>query len=216
MLKGILWDNDGVLVDTEYLFFLANKKLLNQYDLDVTAEDYFDWYLNQNRGVWHLFDGIGMHASRQAELRETRNAMFRDIIAETEQLKIPGIDNVLDTVAPQLKMGIVTSAYKDNFLAIHKKTNLLPHFDFVLTSEDYNESKPSPEPYLLGLDKLGLHADDCIVVEDSPRGLQAAQAAGIRCIVLQHEMTRRFSFDGAYAVVPSTKELLNVLQNLMA
>ncbi len=215
MLKGILWDNDGVLVDTEYLFFLANKKLLNQYKLDVSAEDYFDWYLNQNRGVWHLFDEVGISSEKQSELREVRNQMFRDIIAETEQLKIPGIDSVLDTVAPQLNMGIVTSAYKDNFMAIHQKTNLLPHFDFVLTSEDYNETKPSPEPYLLGLEKLGLQPHECLVVEDSPRGLQAAQAAGIRCIVLQHEMTRSFTFDGAYAVVPSTKELLEVIQTLM-
>lgn len=215
MLKGVLWDNDGVLVDTEYLFYLANKSLLNDYNLDVTAEDYFDWYLNQNRGVWHLFEEINIGADKHPALRETRNQIFQDIIRQEKQLEIPGIQPVLDSLHQKVQMGIVTSAYKTNFDAIHSRLPLRSYFDFVLTSEDYEHSKPSPEPYLLGLEHMGLHADECVVVEDSPRGLQAAMAANIRCIVLRHEMTKNFSFDGAYRVVGSAAELQETLHELL-
>jgi len=215
MLKGVLWDNDGVLVDTEYLFFLANKALLNNYNLDVTVEEYFDWYLNQNRGVWHLFEQIDMHEDEFPALRETRNQIFQNIIQNEKDLTIPGIQPVLQAMHQKVQMGIVTSAYKENFDVIHSKVPLRQYFDFVLTSEDYEQCKPSPEPYLLGLDKMGLAPDECIVVEDSPRGLQAAIAANIRCIVLRHEMTKSFNFDGAYRVVSSTRELHEVLDELI-
>jgi beta-phosphoglucomutase-like phosphatase (HAD superfamily) len=92
----------------------------------------------------------------------------------------------------------------------------MPHFEFVLTHESYASSKPSPEPYLLGLERLQLNAADCLVVEDSPRGLQAATAAGIRCIILRNALTRGHDFPGAYRVVDTMPQLLDEIEQLMA
>ena len=156
-----------------------------------------------------------MHEDEFPALRETRNQIFQNIIQNEKDLTIPGIQPVLQAMHQKVQMGIVTSAYKENFDVIHSKVPLRQYFDFVLTSEDYEQCKPSPEPYLLGLDKMGLAPDECIVVEDSPRGLQAAIAANIRCIVLRHEMTKSFNFDGAYRVVSSTRELHEVLDELI-
>ena len=96
-------------------------------------------------------------------------------------------------------MGVVTSANREHFDIIHRRLDLVRHFRFVLTAEDYRHTKPSPDPYLLGLKRLGLEAGQCLVVEDSPRGLEAARAAGIPCIVLRHELTLGHDFAGALA-----------------
>ena len=69
--------------------------------------------------------------------------------------------------------------------------------------------------YLLGLERIGCPAHECLVVEDSPRGLQAARAAGIECIVVRSHLTRKHAFDGAYRIVDSMDELLHEIEALL-
>lgn len=215
MLQGILWDNDGVLVDTERLFFTANKELLNSYGLDLSENDYFNWYLIRNTGSWHLFEKIGMSEEQLPEIRRQRSELYNRKLVEAENLAVEGIKPVLQSLHNKLPMGIVTSAYRRHFNTIHARLDLLEFFDFVLTNEDYEGSKPAPAPYLSGLDKLAVKAEDCVVIEDSPRGLAAAQAAGIRCIILRHSLMKDYDFSCAYRVVDSVDELGHTLEVLL-
>ncbi len=215
MLSGILWDNDGVLVDTEHLFFKANKELLNSYGLDLSEADFFNWYLIRNTGSWHLFQEAGMTEEDLPVIRQKRSELYNQKLAAAENLAIAGIKPVLEGLHNRLPMGIVTSAYRHHFDTIHARLDLRGYFDFVLTNEDYEGSKPSPAPYLCGLNKLNMPADQCVVIEDSPRGLAAAKAAGIRCIILRHKLMESYPFDGAYTVVDSTDALGGVLQDLL-
>jgi len=82
-------------------------------------------------------------------------------------------------------------------------------------SESYVNSKPSPEPYLLALQRLGLPAGECVVVEDSPRGLRAALAAGLRCIALRTVLTRHYDFPGAHRVVDDMAQLRAEIEALL-
>jgi beta-phosphoglucomutase-like phosphatase (HAD superfamily) len=86
----------------------------------------------------------------------------------------------------------------------------LPYFHFVLTASDYTHSKPHPEPYLLAVERSGFRPEECLVIEDSERGLTAALAAGLRCIVVPNAFTRGSNFAGAYKVLESLTELLTV------
>ncbi len=108
-------------------------------------------------------------------------------------------------------MGIVTSARRDDFYAIHRKLALLPYFEFVVMEGDYAKSKPYPDPYLVGLDRLGLDANQCLAVEDSPRGLQSAIAAGIDCVIIKSELTAGYDFSGASHIVESHEQLLEAI-----
>lgn len=215
MIKGILWDNDGVLVDTERLFFAANRTLFLRHDIDLSERQFFDWFLTDNRGAWHLLAARGVSAQRIAELRAERNDIYGALLAGPANLEVADIARVLAACAARVPMGIVTSSARAHFDLIHRPLNLLRHFQFVVAAEDYTFSKPSPEPYLLGLEKLGLPACDCLVVEDAPRGLQAALAAGLRCIVVRSALTRQHDFAGAYRVVDSVGELGDTIAALL-
>jgi HAD superfamily hydrolase (TIGR01509 family) len=126
---------------------------------------------------------------------------------------VPGAEQVLAELAGdgRVKMAIVTTSSRANFDAIHRKGNLLRYMDFVLTREDYVLSKPNAEPYLLGLSRFGAKADDCLVVEDSQRGLQAAIAAGIDCAVVANAFTAGHDFTGATHLLSSIHEVPGVL-----
>jgi HAD superfamily hydrolase (TIGR01509 family) len=213
-VKGILWDNDGVLVDTEHLFYAVNRELLLEHDIDLSEDDFYRWYLAANCGAWHLLTARGVSDAQIAALRDERNVRYSRRLVREGVLAMSGVGALLASCAARVPMGVVTSANRDHFDIIHGKLDLVRHFQFVLTAEDYRDSKPSPEPYLLGLARLGIAPAECVVVEDSPRGLAAARAAGMRCIVLRHRLTRQCSFEGAYCVVETMDELSSALAAL--
>lgn len=97
---------------------------------------------------------------------------------------------------------------------IHATTNLLSYFDFVLVREDYGKSKPDPALYLEALRRHRLEAAECLVVEDSDRGLQAALAAGIRCAVIPQGLTRGLDFRGALRRLGNIRELPGLVDEL--
>lgn len=214
MLSAILWDNDGVLVNTERFYFEANRVYLARHGVDLSEDQYFEFYLADNRGAWHLLDPAA--SSQQiAHWRRERNAIHLQMLENADSLLTPGVDVTLAQLHGRVEMGIVTSATRASFDTIHRKHDLLRYFRFALTAEMYEKSKPAPEPYRAGLARLGKSAAECLVVEDSPRGLQAAQAAGIRCIVLRNSLMARHDFVGAYRVVDSMEELLAEIETLI-
>jgi HAD superfamily hydrolase (TIGR01509 family) len=206
-IKGILWDNDGVLVDTENLFYDVNRALLGELGIDLSEDDFYHWFLAANHGAWHLLTARGASDAQIDEWRDQRNVRYGQLLAREGVRAMEGIEAVLQHCGARVPMGVVTSATRDHFEIVHGKLGLMRHFQFVLAAEDYRNSKPSPEPYLKGIHRLGMVAEECVVVEDSPRGLAAARAAGIACIVLRHRLTRQCRFEGAYRIVDTMDEL---------
>jgi HAD superfamily hydrolase (TIGR01509 family) len=207
MIKTIFWDNGGVLVDTECLYFRATQQVLATVGIPLTQEQYVDLFLVQDKGAWHLAADKGLSLSAIAQLRHTRNALYSTLLSQ-EPLLMAGVREVLDALHGRYVMGIVTSSEPDHFALIHQQTGLLPYFQFVLTARDYAHSKPHPAPYLLAVERSGGHKEECIVIEDSERGLMAATAAGLRCIVVPSAFTRGSNFAGAYKVLASLTGLL--------
>jgi HAD superfamily hydrolase (TIGR01509 family) len=210
MIKAIFWDNDGVLVDTEHLYCEATRRVLAGVGVDLTAALFHELFLVQNRGAWHLAEAAGVGPDALARLRASRDALYGELLLR-DGLVIPGVEAALARLAPRHRMAIVTSSHRDHFEAIHRGTNLLRFFDFVLTREQYQRSKPDPEPYLAALARTGLDAGECLVIEDSERGLRAACAAGLSCWVIPTALTRHGDFSAAARVLTSVDEVVTAL-----
>jgi HAD superfamily hydrolase (TIGR01509 family) len=210
MIKAIFWDNDGVLVDTEHLYFQATQQVLASIGIHLTQEQYIELFLVQGRGAWHLAEERGIAPGGIDQLRNQRNARYSDLIARATRLT-PDIARVLDALHGKYVMGVVTSSRKDHFDLIHRNTGLLKYFDFVLTASDFSRVKPDPEPYLRAVDRSGVGREACVAIEDSERGLESAQRAGISCIVVPTALTRGGNFAGAQRILGSIGEILTVL-----
>jgi len=206
-IKVILWDNDGVLVDTEHLYFLATKQILATLGITLTKARYRELFLIQGKGAWHLAAENGVSPGDIEQLRQKRNKLYGKLLSE-ESLVIAGVRDVLAALSGKFVMGIVTSSRPDHFAIIHRSSDLLPYFQFVLARSDYTHSKPHPEPYLLAVERSGFRKEECLVIEDSERGLLAAKAAGLQCIVVPNEFTCESNFSGAYKVLENVSDLL--------
>ena len=212
MVDTIFWDNDGVLVDTERLYFEATRQILASVDIPLTPAVYRDLFLIQGKGAWHLAAERGLDSAHIAELRRSRNELYGERLAQ-EPLVIDGVADVLDALHGTYRMGIVTSSRKDHFDVIHERTGLLKYFDFILTAGDYPRVKPHPDPYLLALERSGVRRESCVAIEDSERGLAAARAAGVDCLVVPTRLTEGCAFEGARGVLGSIAEVPAALRD---
>ena len=191
----ILWDNDGVLVDTEQWYFAATREALAELGVDLPMDTY-QQIMIQGRSSWELALQAGVHPNRVQHGQERRDALYQAHL-RTENLRIEGVLEVLAELAQHYQMAIVTTCKRRDFELIHRNPDLLQFMQFVLVREDYMESKPHPEPYLTALQKFSATPQQALVIEDSERGLRAARAAGIDCAVVDYHFTRSHDFSAA-------------------
>ena len=210
MIKAILWDNDGVLVDTEHLYFRATQEVLETIGFELTQEHFLELFLIEARGAWHLVRERGYSEEEIEALRQRRNQLYAQYL-RTETRLMEGVEDVLAELHGKYTMGIVTSSLREHFDIIHASSGLLKYFDFVVASGDYTMYKPHPEPYLVALDRAGCRAEEAIAIEDSLRGLLAATGAGIRCYVVPQRLTSGSDFAAAYKVLTNIRDLLQDL-----
>jgi len=197
--EAILFDNDGVLVDTERLYLQATREVLAGAGVTLTDADYVELFLRSARGAWHLIQAP-LDEAALAALRAARDRRYQQLIAGGDVL-IAGAARCVAGLARRYRLAIVTSSDPAPFALAHARTELLRHFELVLTRDHYRNSKPDPEPYLTAVRRLGVAPERCLVIEDSERGLRAAKAAGLTCWVIPSPLTRDGRFRDADAVL---------------
>jgi HAD superfamily hydrolase (TIGR01509 family) len=213
VLKAIFWDNDGILVDTEELYFEATRAVLESAGVRIEAAEYLDYSLRQGRSLFDLLrerlDEAGIEALRAAR-NERYAALLRAGVPPCD-----GIERLLAALHGRVTMGVVTSSNPEHFEIVHRSTGLLRYFDFALTNRDYPRTKPHPDGYLAALARCGHPPEACLAIEDSERGVAAATAAGIRCIAVPRGLTVGSEFRGAYRVLDRISELGPLLAQLL-
>lgn len=214
-LKAVLLDNDGVLADTEHLYYAACRDTVAERGLTLTLEDYQEVSLRRGASTIDFAARGTLPASELAALKRRRDEVYQAML-EAEARARDGAADMLAALHGRVALAVVTAAHRPHFDAIHRRTGFARYFDFVLTQEDCPVSKPSPKPYLAALARGGWAPEDCVVVEDTERGLAAARAAGIRCFAVPFGPSVGGAFQGAEAVLPSLEALTPLLLDLTA
>lgn len=214
MVKTILWDNDGLLVDTEQLYFSATRDVLSEVGVELTLDMFIQISLTHGQSAFDLAAKQGVSQEAIVKLREKRNRRYADLLKEGVPI-LDGVKETLSQLLGKVAMGVVTGSRREHFEIIHKTSGILHYFDLVLTREDYRRPKPDPDPYLTAIKRYGSERGHCLVVEDSERGLAAARAAGIRCIVVPNPLTKEGDFSGAYRVFQTIREVGEEVLNLL-
>ena len=208
-IKYILWDHDGVLVDTEKWYFKANNIALNEIGIELLENDYM-YYMQNGISVWNIPKEKGISEEIIKTQKEKRNKIYQTFL-ERENIEIPNVVNVLSDLMRNYKMAIITTSKKEDFELIHRHRKILDYMEFYLTKGDYERSKPHPDPYLSGMNKFNAKPSECIIIEDSARGLKSAIAAGIDCIIIKNDFTVSHDFNGAKCIINKIEELPKTL-----
>ncbi len=212
MKSYILWDHDGVLVETEPWYYEATRVAIAELGVDLAKDDYLR-DMAQGRSAWERALAKGA-SERQVEVHKNRrNALYQTFLREKD-IEIPNVISVLADLATRYSMAIVTTAKRSDFDLIHRDREIVPHMSFVLANGDYALSKPAPDPYLAALTRFGATAVEAIVVEDSERGLRAAVAAGIDCVVVANDFVKGQDLSAATYRIDALVDLPALLASL--
>lgn len=212
MIKAIFWDNDGILVNTEHLYFEANRHIFKRFDIDITMEIFTEYSLVRGQSIFEFIEAKGYNSDYIEKLRQERDDYFAGLLKKNNKnLLIDGVPDALEKLHEKFLMAVVTSTRKRHFDIIHEHTGITRHFDFILTAENFENSKPHPEPYLKAFEKSGFKKSECLVVEDTERGLQAATAAGLKCIIIPNELTKGGKFLNAWKILKKISDMEDIV-----
>jgi HAD superfamily hydrolase (TIGR01509 family) len=207
--KYILFDHDGVLVDTEFWCYKASERALADVGLTLDKDQYLR-DMNQGLGTWTQARAAGIDEQTIGRLRAARDDYYQGYL-RTETIEIAGVIEALAELSRHARMAIVTTARRADFELIHEKRPIRQFMDFILVREDYEHAKPHPEPYLTGLKRFGAAKEETLVVEDSLRGLKSAVAAGIDCAIVHNDFTHAADFSEASYRIEALTELRDIV-----
>jgi len=207
--KYVLFDHDGVLVDTEFWYYRAGQRALADVGVTLDKEQYV-WDTNQGGGTWAQARTAGIDDETISRQRAVRDVYYREYLRR-EAIEIDGVVDTLAELSKYVRMAIVTTAKRVDFEIIHEKRQIRQFMDFVLVREDYELAKPHPEPYLTGLKRFGATREETLAVEDSSRGLNSAVAAGIECVVVDNDFTKAQDFSKATHRINTLRELKDII-----
>ncbi len=194
MIKAILFDFNGVIIDDEKLQMRAYQQVFQPYDVPLSEAQYFQALgMDDRTFVRSAF----ANASRELadDLLETiqkdKTEIHRRLLTDDLPL-FHGVKTFLKAAAREFTLGLVSMANREEIGYIFERARLTPLFSIVVSAEDVNVCKPAPDCYLKGLEKLNeylrqagqpsLQASDCLAIEDSPPGIASAQAAGMHTL----------------------------------
>jgi HAD superfamily hydrolase (TIGR01509 family) len=209
-IRALFWDNDGVLVDTEHLFFQATSEVLARHGVSLTQELYIEYTMRRGRSLFELLAERGSGADRIGHVRAIRDERYAELLRAGVRV-LDGVRETLASLQGRLPMAIVTASGREHFDLIHAHSGLLGHFEFVVADGDYARHKPEPDAYLAAAERLGVDPRDCVAVEDSERGLQAAVSAGMRCLVVPSGFSIGGDFQAAECVLESASDVPGAL-----
>jgi len=207
--KYVLFDHDGVLVDTEHWYYKAGERALAEIGLLLDPRQYH-LDMSQGAGTWAQAKAAGVDDRTIDRLREVRNAYYQEYL-RTEAIEIDGVVEALVELSQHVRMAIVTTSKREDFELIHQGRHIRQYMDFALVRSDYTRAKPDPEPYLTALNRFGAAKEEALVVEDSSRGLRSAVAAGIDCAIVYNEFTNSHDFSQAHHRIRTLAELKDII-----
>ncbi|MFH1470372.1 MAG: HAD family phosphatase [Candidatus Micrarchaeota archaeon] len=180
MIKAIIFDLDGVLVDATEWHYEALNKSLKLFGYEITRDEHLSTYngLPTRKKLEMLSEQKNLPASLQKFINEMKQVYTMRII---ENECVPSFDKLL--MASRLKrdgykLAVCSNAIRKSVVVMLEKTDLLKYMDLVLSNEDIKNPKPHPDIYLLAFEKLGVKPKEAVIVEDAPHGIASAKASG--------------------------------------
>lgn len=210
MVKAIVFDFDGVLFDTEPLHFDMFRQVLRMEGISLAPEVYYARYVGLTDPA--CFRAVLADHGRSPASSET---VARLVQCKTELMQaslrarlpaVPGVRDCVETIASRYRTAVASGALREEIALCLELAGMASMFEHVSAAQDVHQGKPAPALYLHALAALNrrsaLRADECVAIEDTPHGIEAAHQAGMRCIAVATTLPES-RLSAADVVVPS-------------
>lgn len=217
-LRAIIFDCDGVLVDSEPLHFSAFKKVLGEDSHRLTEIIYKEKYLSlDDRGAFtRFFEDIKKPLSLQdlQKLMDQKTNVYQELVASEGLLPYPAVPEFVMALSQRYPLAVASGARKHEVAMILESAGIRPYFEVMITSDDVTNGKPNPESFLKAVEGLNasgkrhtaIRPEECVVIEDSVQCIGAVHSLGMKCVAVATSYPA-FELKAADLVVPSISAL---------
>jgi HAD superfamily hydrolase (TIGR01509 family) len=202
---GVLFDLDGVIIDSEELQYRAYQKVLAPFGVHVAREVYGREWIGNGRGAEYAVATYQLPLTPE-ELRRRRSVVYFDILRQGVSL-MPGVVAALERLGAHFPLAVATNSNQRDTTFVLDHLEVRPHFAAVVTREMYERAKPAPDAFLTAAERVGMAPSRCVVIEDAYKGVVAAVDAGCACVAIPHDFTRGNDFSRATMVAASLDEV---------
>jgi len=205
VIKAVIFDMDGVLVDSEPIHYKANVLSLKEFGFELTLEDYKKYGVA--KGTRNLYISLNQKYDLKLDYDKVHPVKIKYITNELIKAKLrDGVKEFLESLS-NFKLGLASASSMPVIKVILDAFKLEKYFDEIHSGEEVTHNKPSPEIYLETAKKLGVDPIECVVIEDSDKGVQAGIAAGMKVIAFPNEFTKDMDLSQAILRVNSLSEI---------
>ena len=208
MIKALVFDFDGLILDTEVPAYQAWAEIYREHGVELSLERWLD-YIGREGGWFdvyaHLEELTGTKVDR--DVLKTRRAARRDELLAANALLAGVVDLFKEAKAHGLKVGIASSSRRDWVCGHLERLAFMEGWDAIVRFDDVGVAKPKPDLYVRVIDVLGVSARDAIALEDSPNGVAAAKAAGLWCVAVPGPLTKEVDMSAADVRLPSLADV---------
>ena len=191
MIKGLIFDMDGTITLTEELHHRAYAEIFNDFGIAFSQEEEARRFAGS--GSKHIFTtvlaehGVAFDEELMKKLIDRKHALYTKIVHETDVKLVPGVKEFLHRIEPLGLARIIATGNSDldSVRFILERASLLQFFPKIVSVTEVPQGKPHPDVFLEAARRLEAQPSECVVFEDSLNGVEAAFAAGIRCIALE-------------------------------
>jgi HAD superfamily hydrolase (TIGR01509 family) len=227
MLRAVIFDFNGIIVNDEPIHFKLFQRVLGEEGIILTEDAYYARYLGfDDRGAFMAGFRDNDRALTDQKLSELvdRKALYYQDAIRNHVVIFPGVKTLVYELAPSVPLAVASGALRHEIATILTTAGLLNYFQAIVSAEDVEQGKPEPEIFLKALAALNANVSvsghiqpgDCVVIEDSKEGIRGARAAGIKCLAVTNSHPAELLGE-ANAVVKSLEEVtLPFLQQLCA
>lgn len=219
-LKAVIFDFNGIIIDDEPLHSELLRKVLEEEAILLSEDDYLEFYLGFDDRACFIEALCNNSRTPDAaddlfidELVERKSQYYKEAIQSRLSL-FPGVVEIIRKTAADYPLAIASGALREEIELVLQEAGIRDEFVTIISSEDVSECKPNPEGFLRALEGinattgLGIDASECLVIEDSLPGVEAARAAGMKCLAVTNSLKREI-LQGADEIV-STMENVNL------
>lgn len=207
-IKGIIFDLDGVLLETEYYQWQGWVIPLREFGIELTKEKYFDYAGKNGKQIEkELIQDFNLNIE-EGELLSKKEPMLIKWFLEEKLNYMPYVREALDFFNNKFKLVLCSGGPREEVISKLKNAGLIEYFPIIVAGSDVEKSKPAPDIYFKAQELIGLPKEECLAIEDTQYGLQAAKDAGLNCVSIPNEYSLKQDFSRADMICKSLKELV--------
>lgn len=211
--RGIIFDFDGLLVDSEPFHYKAYNAVFEEYGHTINPDEYWIEFTSLGNGVRGEIERYGLKGLDADEIRKKKFILYSEFCRNGDILFFPLAEKLIRSAESSgCKLAIASGSRNEDIQTILEMNGFGNIFHLIMGKESAPREKPAPDIFIKTAEKLGIKPAELVILEDAEKGLRASKEAGIPCVIVRNKLNKNLKFPDADFICDSLEEVIEAIE----